>query len=455
MGLISMASASAKNVIKEQFRDYFYCDAMSSQVLAQRGHKRPAKSQGFKLFSGGSQNADTNIISSGSIIAVNEGQCMLIVDQGAIVECSAQAGEFVFDSSTEPSLLYGDLGEQIKKTWEAFKKNFSFGGIAPKDQRIYFINTKDIVGNKYGTPSPVPFRVVDKNIGLDVDISVRCFGEYSFRIVDPILFYKNICGNVKETYTADQLSGQLRTELLTCLQPAFAKLSAMGLRYSVLPGHTADLATVMNEFLSDRWGGHYGIRIQEIGVNSIKASEEDEAMLKELQKNAVFKDPTMAAAHLVNAQASAMQSAASNQNAGSVMAFAGMNAAAANGGFNANSLYQMGSAAAQAKTEETPGSWTCTKCGASGNTGKYCAQCGAAKEQTPAPAAKENSKEDFWPCSCGTKNKGRFCTECGSPKPAGLPQYRCDKCGWEPEDPTHPPKFCPQCGDPFGDEDIV
>ena len=447
MGLINTAKESASSVLKEQYRDYFYCDSLNNQVLMQRGHKRAAKSTGFRLFSGSSQTVDNNIISSGSIVAVNEGQCMIIVDQGAIVECCAEPGEFLFDASTEPSLFYGDLGEQIKKTWEAFKKRFTFGGVAAKDQRVYFFNTKDIVGNKYGTPNPVPFRVVDRNIGLDVDISVRCFGEYSFRIIDPILFYRNVCGNVTESYNTEQLSGQLRTELLTCLQPSFAKLSEMGLRYSVLPGHAADLAAVMNEFLSERWGGHYGIKIQEIGVSSIKASEEDENMLKELQKNAVFKDPTMAAAHLVGAQASAMQSAASNQSAGSYMAFAGMNAAAASGGMNASGLYQMGQSAKPAAGGDT---WVCPSCHAQGNTGKFCSQCGTAR-----PSSGQTDDSAYWTCSCGAKNKGKFCMECGKPKPADQLLYRCDKCGWEPADPHNPPKFCPQCGDPFNEGDIV
>ena len=446
MGLINTAINTASSVLKEQFRDYFYCDSLGAEVLVTRGHRRAAKSTGFKLFGGNANSSDTNIISNGSIVAVNEGQCMIIVDQGAIVECCAEAGEFLFDSSSEPSLLYGDLGEQIKKSWETFKKRMTFGGAVAREMRVYYFNTKDIIGNKYGTPSPVPFRVVDQNIGLDVDISVRCFGEYSFRIVDPILFYRNVCGNVAEQYTVGQISSQLRTELLTCLQPAFARLSEMGLRYSVLPGHTAELATVMNECLSDRWGGHYGIRIQEIGINAIKASEEDEKMLKELQKNAVFKDPTMAAAHLVSAQASAMQSAASNQN-GSVMAFAGMNAASQTGGFTAASLYNAG----QPAQIQPAAGWTCPSCKSTGNTGKYCSQCGQAK---PAESGGPETR-NYWVCSCGAKNQGKFCMECGLRKPAGQPQYKCDKCGWEPQDPTHPPKFCPQCGDPFDDGDVV
>jgi membrane protease subunit (stomatin/prohibitin family) len=291
-----------------------------------------------------------------------------------------------------------------------------------------------------------------------VDISIRCHGEYAYRIVDPILFYQNVCGNIEFEYRRDQIDSQLKSELLTALQPAFAKISDMGIRYSSLPGHTTELAKALNEVLSYQWGSRYGIEISTVGVNSVKASQEDEKMIKELQRNAAFKNPTMAAAQLVGAQSAAMQAAASNQSAGAAMAFAGMNMAANAGGMNAQSLFAMGQQAQQqqpqqqSQPQQTAGSssaggalngWTC-ECGAAGNTGKFCFECGK-----PKPAA------DFWTCTCGAKNKGKFCSECGAKKPKGIPQYRCDKCGWEPNDPTKPPKFCPECGDPFDDGDIV
>lgn len=307
------------------------------------------------------------------------------------------------------------------------------------------------MGNKYGTANPVPFRVVDQNIGLDIDIAIRCHGEYAYKLADPILFYKNICGNVENEYTRDQIDSQLKSELLTALQPAFAKISDMGVRYSALPGHADDLADALNEVLAQKWGARYGIEISAIGVNSVKALEEDEKMIKELQRNAAFRNPTMAAAHLVSAQADAMKSAAANTSTGSMMAFAGMNMANNAGGMNAQQLFEMGQQQAQRMPKQQAGqppkmqagSWTCS-CGTTGNTGKFCMECGSKKPEN----------DGFWTCSCGTMNKGKFCTECGSRKPAGIPQYRCDKCGWEPEDPTKPPKFCPECGDPFGDEDI-
>ncbi|MDO4563437.1 MAG: SPFH domain-containing protein [Clostridia bacterium] len=441
MGLLKAGIGALSGVLADQWREYFYCEALPENVLAAKGQKRTS---GRSSNTGGSEN----IISNGSIVAVNEGQCMMIVEQGAIVEFSAEAGEFVWDSSTEPTMFYGGFGEGLKGSWETLKKRFTMGGEPGKDQRVYFFNTKEIIGNKYGTANPVPFRVVDNNIGLDMDIGIKCFGEYSYKLTDPILFYKNVCGNVEVSYTRDKIDSQLKSELLTALQPAFARISEMGIRYSALPGHTTELAGALNDVLSQKWGGLRGVQIVSFGVSSVTANEEDEATIKELQKSAVFRNPNMAAAHLVGAQAEAMKSAAANEGSGAFMAFAGMNMAGNAGGMNAQNLYQMGQQQTPPQKAPQPtatpaGSWTCS-CGAV-NTGKFCMECAKPKPETAAG----------WTCAkCGTVNKGKFCMECAAPKPAGVPQYKCDKCGWEPDDTAHPPKFCPECGDPFDDGDI-
>ena len=438
MGLIKAALGSVGSVLADQWKEYFYCDSMAANVLVTKGKKRTS-----------SRNSNTkgsdNIISNGSVVAVNEGQCMMIVEQGKIVEFAAEAGEYTWNSSSEPTIFQGGL-EGLEGSWETLKRRFAFGGDTAKDQRVYFFNLKELVGNKYGTPAPIPFRVVDNNIGLDMDVSIRCNGEYSYKIADPMLFYKNVCGNVSQDYTRDQLDSQLKSEFLTALQPAFARISAQGFRYSALPGHTMELAQAMNEVLSGKWGATRGLAIVAVGVNSVTASAEDEATIKELQKSAVFRNTNMAAAHMVQAQAEAMKTAAGNKN-GAMMGFMGMNMAQSAGGFNAASLFQMGQQQPAASAPAAPAApaagantWKCS-CGAV-NTGKFCVECGASK-----PA-------DGWVCSCGAVNKGKFCSECGAKKPASEPLYRCDKCGWEPEDPKHPPKFCPECGDKFDDEDI-
>ena len=305
MGLIKAALGAAGGVLADQWKEYFYCESIPVDILALKGKKRT---------SGRSSNTkgSDNIISNGSVIAVADGQCMMIVEQGKIVDVCAEPGEYTYDTSTEPSIFAGSLGESIKAAFQTMGKRFTFGGEAPKDQRIYYFNTKELIGNKYGTPSPVPFRVVDQRAGIDIDINVRCFGEYSYKLTNPLLFYTNVCGNISESYNRSELDSQLKSELLTALQPAFARISELGIRYSALPGHTKELADALREELSRDWRDYRGIEIQRIGVSSVKAEEEDEKMIKELQRNAAFMDPTRAAAHMVGAQASAMQAAAAN-----------------------------------------------------------------------------------------------------------------------------------------------
>ena len=444
MGLISAALNAAGGTLASQWKEYFYLDALPEDVLAARAMKR------VKGRFGGSKTEDDNVITSGSVIAVADGQCMMVVDQGRVVDFCAEPGEYIFDQNGEPTIFYGALdGEKAKAILKATFDRLSFGGQAGRDQRVYYFNTKEIVGNKYGTPSPVPFRVVDANIGLDIDVSLRCFGEYSYRITNPMLFYANVCGNVEGEYTRGQIDSQLKSELLTALQPALARLSEKGVRYSALPGHTMEIADALNDVLSEKWANLRGVEIVSFGVNSVKASEEDEAMIKELQRNAVFRNASMAGAHLVGAQAQAMQDAAKNAG-GAFTGFMGMNMAQ-QGGANAAQLFQMGAqqqaaaqqaAAQSAPAQSTAGSWTCA-CGATA-TGKFCPECGKKRPESAAAG---------WTCACGAVNTGKFCSECGAKRPQGAPVYQCDKCGWKPADPAHPPKFCPECGDPFDEAD--
>ncbi|GEK31485.1 virion core protein [Kurthia zopfii] len=420
MGLLKAGIGAMKGVLEDQWREYIYCEGLSKDILVVKGHKRTTKR--------GSNKGNDNIISNGSIIAVNEGQCMMIVEQGKVVDVCTEQGEYVYDMSTEPSIFYDDdLMGNLKDTFKEIGKRFTFGGEPAKDQRVYFFNTKEIVGNKYGTPAPIPFRVVDRNIGLDVDISIRCHGEYSYRIIDPLLFYTNVVGNVESEYNREEIDSQLKTELMTALQPAFAKISALGVRYSEVPGHTMELADALNTVLSAKWTESRGLAIGSIGVSSMKASEEDENMIKTLQKNAVMRDSSMAAAQLTGAQAEAMVKAAENEN-GSMGAFMGMNMAQNAGGANAGQLYQMANEqrANQAQQSANENTWTCSN--GHDSTGKFCAECGEKKPE-----------RSLWTCSCGQENIGKFCAECGSKKPEKS-TWTCT-CGQE-----NTGKFCAECG---------
>ena len=436
MGLIKAGMGAIGGTLADQWKEFFYCDAIDKNVLVVKGQKRvTSRTTNTK--------GNDNIISNGSGIAVADGQCMIIVEQGKIVEVCAEPGQFTYDTSTEPSLFSGSLGKSIIETFKTMGKRFAYGGDTGKDQRVYYFNIKEIIDNKFGTANPLPFRVVDSKIGLDIDVSIRCNGVYSYKIANPILFYTNVCGNVEQEYTRSEIDSQLKTEFISALQPAFAKLSALEMRPNQVPAHAEELSSFMNEALNKKWGELRGLQVVSIAMNPITLPEEDAEMIKQAQRTAIMRDPGMAAATLVGAQAEAMKSAASNE-AGAMTGFLGMGMAMnAGGGMNAQNLYAMAQQQqAPAAPAPTPaaGGWTCS-CGAV-NTGKFCAECGAKKP------------DDGWTCSCGTVNKGKFCVECGAKKPASEPLYRCDKCGWEPEDPKHPPKFCPECGDPFDDSDI-
>ena len=400
MGLIKAGIGYVGGVLADQWKEYFYCDAMDADVLAVKGQKRTSKRSS-------NTKGNENIISTGSVVAVYEGQCMMIVEQGKIVEVCAEPGEFVYDASTEPTIFAGNLGKSILETFKVMGKRFTFGGEAPKDQRVYYFNTKELIDNKFGTPNPVPFRVVDHKIGLDVDVSIRCSGVYSYKIADPLLFYSKVCGNVSGVYTRDQLDSQLKTEFISALQPAFAAMSELELRPNQIVAHTADLENAMNSALSKKWGELRGLQVVSIALGSLTLPEEDAEMIKQAQRTAILRDPTMAAATLAGAQADAMKAAASNT-AGAMTGFMGMGFAQQAGGINAQQLFAMGS------------------------------------QQAAAPAV------DTWKCSCGAVNTGKFCPECGSKKP----YYQCNKCGWKPDDPTKPPKFCPECGDRFDESDL-
>ena len=468
MGLIKAFVGAAEGTLADQWKEFFYCDAMDKSVMMKKGQKRTgARSSNV--------HGNDNIISNGSGIAVADGQCMIIVEQGKVVEVCAEPGQFTYDTSTEPSIFSGSLGDSIKATFATVGKRFTFGGDTGKDQRIYYFNTKELIDNKFGTPNPIPFRVVDSKIGLDIDVSVRCSGVYSYRISNPLLFYTNVCGNVENEYTRDELDRQLKTEFISALQPAFGRLSELELRPNQIVTHNTDLENAMNETLSAKWGELLGLKVVSIALGSVTLPDEDAEMIKQAQRTAMLQNPTMAAATMVGAQADAMKAAAANES-GAMNGFIGMGMAMnAGGGMNAQNLFAMGAQQEEARRQEEmkrqedarqqeemrrqeamqqqqmaaapvqqqgADSWTCS-CGQI-VTGKFCPECGAKRPEKPTG----------WICSCGALNKGKFCSECGAKKPTEEPLYRCDKCGWEPEDPKHPPKFCPECGDPFNDADI-
>lgn len=399
MGLIKAALGAVGGTLADQWKEFFYCEALPKEVMVVKGEKAIGKRSSNKKGS-------DNIISDGSGIAVADGQCMIIVEQGKVVDICAEPGEYTYDTSSEPSIFVGPLGEGIKKTFQTIGKRFTFGGDTGKDQRVYYINTKELIDNKFGTANPIPFRVVDNNIGLDIDVAVRCSGVYSFKIADPILFYTNVAGNVADSYERDEIDSQLKTEFISALQPSFAEISKLGVRPSALPGYAEQLSEAMNLALSKKWGEIRGLKVVSIAMNPITLPEEDAELIKQAQRAAIMRNPNMAAATLVDAQSEAMRAAASNE-AGAMTGFMGFGMAQQSGGANAQNLFAMGQ---QQQVQQS-----------------------------------QSSIQTGWTCSCGAQNTGKFCSNCGKQAPL----TKCSNCGYKPQDTNNLPKFCPECGKPF------
>lgn len=470
MGLIKAGIVALGGTLADQWKEFFYCDSLPNDVLMRKGQKRT---------SGRSSNTkgNDNIISNGSGIAVADGQCMIIVEQGKVVEVCAEPGEFTYDRSTEPSIFSGSLGNSIIETFRLVGKRFAYGGDTGKDQRVYYFNTKEIIGNKFGTPSPILFEVTKKSINLSRTVQVRCNGTYTYMITDPLLFYTRLCGNVEDEYKTDEINGQLKSEFVDALQPAMGALAAQELKPAQIPAKAKELKEAMNDALKQEWIENRGISVGKITLNPITLTDEDMKKINELEDAAAYgASPMTMAGRMTDATAAAMQTAAGNS-AGAMTGFMGMGMVGmgGQGGFGAaQNMYNMGAQQQQQTAQTAPAAdgWKCS-CGAT-VSGKFCPECGAKKPE-PQPSAglwkcscgatvtgkfcpecgsPKPANKDGWICSCGAVNKGKFCQNCGAKKPESAPLYRCDKCGWEPEDPTNPPKFCPECGDIFNENDI-
>ena len=442
MGLIKAAIGAAGGMLADQWKEFFYCDALEKDVLVVKGQKRTSSRSS-------NTKGNDNIISNGSGIAVADGQCMIIVEQGKIVEVCAEPGEFTYDTSTEPSIFAGSLGDSIKETFKVIGKRFTYGGDTAKDQRVYYFNTKEIMDNKFGTPNPIMFRIVDSRINLDMEADVRCNGVYSYRITDPILFYTNVCANVANEFRREEIDSQLKTEFVDALAAGFGALTALELRPSQINSHTRELKDAMNAELSKDWAEKRGITIVSIAMNPVSLTEEDAEALKRYQRAyTTGRDPSMAGGVMVDALSGAMGDAANNAG-GAMNGFVGMGMGMNMMGGQATNLFAMGQGqqpaagsgpnpqfAGQQPAAPAADGWTCN-CGTV-NTGNFCTNCGSAK---PAPAPASGA----WVCDCGAKNSGNFCTNCGKAKPVVL--SNCPKCGFKLEPGS---KFCPNCGEKLG-----
>ena len=371
MGLIQAFKGSVSGELANQWKELFVSDSMSADTLVKRAdHKVSGRSSNTK--------GDADVITKGSAIIVNEGQCAILVDSGKVIDVAAEPGAYEWEENGSASIFAGDFGDIFKE----FGRRFTFGGEKPVQQRVYFVNTKDIVGLKFGTPSPIPFRILDNNVGLDMDTTLKCNGNYSMRVSDPTQLYVSLAGNVKDKYTIEDIQDQLRATFIAALQPALGKLTNLGVRPSAIPSYTKEMSEAMGEELNSDWTNKYGLAITSVQILTTVIPDEDAATLKELQKTGAFRNQSMAGAALIGAQAEAMKNAASNPN-GAMMGFMGMNMAMQAGGANAQDLLNAGAAttganqmAGTANGGAAAGNrWFCPNCG-NENFGNFCVNCG-------------------------------------------------------------------------------
>ena len=333
MGLIYAALAGGLSTLADTWQEFFVCESIPADVLVTRGKKQLGKHSS-------NTKGNDNVISDGSGIVVHEGQAMIMVDQGVVTEIATTPGIYKYDTGTSPSFFSSSFGAGLKNTFKEMWDRIKHGGSAAKDQRIYYFNMKEIMDNKFGTQNPVPFRVAYQDLGRSFTVGVRCNGIYSYKIADPVLFFTNVCGNVTNTYSRSEIDNQLKSEFLDVLQPAFASISATGIRYDELPGRQREVKDAINNELLNDWKEKRGLVIEKVAINSATISESDTKRIQEFEDRAWNTNPANAAASLVEAQAQAMQNAAKNPN-GAAMGLFGMGMAQQAGGMNAQALFNM------------------------------------------------------------------------------------------------------------------
>ncbi|MBQ1322858.1 MAG: SPFH domain-containing protein [Erysipelotrichaceae bacterium] len=354
MGLIKALTGSVIGTVLDTWKDYFVCDSLDNDTLMVKGTKR-----GF----GGSGDVITN----GSGIIVNEGQCALIIEEGNILEVANEPGSYTFDSSLSPSIFDGGL-EGLKNSFKDAVERFTFGGEVNKSQRVYYVNTKEIMENRFGTATPIPFRVIfDKTTGSEVEISVKCNGEFTFRIVNPVVFYQKVAGNKADRFEKDELISIMKSEMMDALNPAFGKLSDLNIRYSELPSHTTEIKDALREALRTRWEENRGIALDSLTINSVTIPEADAEKIKNIQFSFINRDKDTANATIVSATADAIRDAANNANG------------AATGFMNVNMATNTGAQFLQQNNTAQGGGGYCPFCGQPVPSGaKFCPSCGKA-----------------------------------------------------------------------------
>ena len=394
MGLIKSAIGAIGGTLHDQWKDVISCENMENDILMKK------------------ITTDSGIISKNSIIRVMPGQCAIIVQNGKVLDGSAEEGDYTFNESTTPSFFGGDFGEVFKEMW----KRFSFGGVASDSQAVYFFNTKEIIDNKFGTATPIPFQdwshpVPNQMTGgiIPLAVKVKCYGKFSFKISDPSKFMNEIAGTA-DIYKKEQVIEQLRTEIISTFQNILNELGTEKYKVPVLelPSQTDEIKEMMDERVYDKSLRDRGLTIITFLIESVSLDEKSEDYINNYILSANDK---MQQGTLTGAYAEAVKNAANNSN-GSANGFMGigMMNMASGGAFGAVTNNQNSTS----KDNEN--------------------------SNVQNNSSMKETKE--WICpNCGKENKGKFCLRCGTPNNK---EKRCPKCG---EPIQEEAAFCPECGE--------
>lgn len=408
MGLITAAVSSVSGVLSDSWKEVIEPDNMNDSTLLVKG---------AAIKKGSNKKGTDNYVSNGSVIHVYPNTLMLLIDGGRIVDYSAQEGYYEVNNSSAPSLFNGELTDSVKETW----KRFQFGGVPSQKQCVYYINTAEIKGIKFGTRNPVNYF----DNFYNAELFLRAHGSYSIKITDPIKFFTEFAPKGTDRIEMRDLSEQLFNEFMDALQSVINQMSVDGVRISAIASKSRTLSKYMADVLDEDWNGLRGIEICSVGIASISYDDESKALINMRNKGAMMSDPNVREGFVQSSVAQGMQAAGSNTSgAGNAFMAMGMGMNSAGGFMDAASGTNASQMQQQAQQAAASG-WKCS-CGTV-NTGNFCSGCGSKKPENTS-----------WQCSCGTVNTGRFCSNCGSPKPAG--DWVCS-CGTK-----NSGNFCSDCG---------
>ena len=419
MGLLKAIFGSTIGTLSDQWLDLIKCDNMDMDTLMVK------------------QTTKSGQISKNSRIIVAPSQVAVIYDSGTVLDATAEEGVYTFDKSSSPSFFAGQFGPVFKEMWQ----RFTYGGSPAKEQAVFFFNLKEILDNKFGTATPIPFQdwshaIPNQMTGSlsPMGVNVRCYGKYTFKLDDIAVFMRNHAGTADIVRKSD-ITEQMRSEVIASFQNVLNEMGNSNHPVPVLelPSYTDEMKQVMDERVFDEPIRARGIRLVSFTIESVSL---DEASQGKIDRYEYSSNSMMQQGKIIEA----METAAGNANgaAGGFMGMGMMNAGS--GGMSGTVMQNAWNNQGQqtnydpyaqqggAQQQGVP----CPKCGTI-ITGKFCPECG-----TPAPAPKATMK-----CpKCGTESNGKFCPECGTPMTAVGPK-KCPKCG---ADVTG--KFCPECGTP-------